>query len=261
MSRANELMPRANGSMSRANGSMSRPNELMSRANGLISNVNGQMSGANELMFRADRLMSKREESGNRCPRFRRHLAEWGILTFAWKVRGLLANWGIPALACGVLLLLHWGCPFTPPEMFAYRAVNDECNCQEFKVVDRLEKIGYLFRASYAMDDGIVTHIGIEFTNNSRDTLFLERGAIKVASNNFNYQYNNRFLPLPALIIPPNQTDSVRLVGKEIEGKDDWNKIAGEQLRVTIQGLRVGSHDLRPQTVIFVPENPKLRRG
>ncbi|HYQ87475.1 MAG TPA: hypothetical protein VES59_09560 [Bacteroidota bacterium] len=189
--------------------------------------------------------MSKTAESRNRCPRIRRQSA----------------NWSFTALACGIFMLLLWGCPFTPPEMFAYRAVNDDCNCQEFKVFDRAEKIGYLFRAHYVMDNGIVTHIGIEFTNNSRDTLFLERGAIKVASNNFNYQYNNKFLPLPALIVPPNQRDSVRLVGREIEGKDDWNKIAGEQLKVTIQGLRAGSHDLRPQTVIFVPENPKLGRG
>ncbi len=196
-------------------------------------------------MSKANWPASKAAENGDRRPRFRGHSAEWGILAFAW----------------GALILLHWGCPFTPPEMFTYRAINDDCNCQEFKVSDRSEKIEYLFRAHYLMDDGIVTHIGIEFTNNSRDTLFLERGAIKVASNNFNYQYNNKFLPLPALVIPPNERDSVRLVGREIEGKDDWNKIAGEQLKVTIQGLRAGSHDLRPQTVIFVPENPKLKRG
>src|SRR6266849_3889246 len=97
-----------------------------------------------------------------------------------------LANWSVPVLVCGVSMLLHWGCPSTPPEMFTYRAINDDCNCQEFKVVDRVEKIGYLFRARYVMDNGIVTNIGIEFTNNGRDTLFLERGSIKVASNNFN---------------------------------------------------------------------------
>jgi len=47
----------------------------------------------------------------------------------------------------------------------------------------------------------------------------------------------------------------------DIPLREAWNKIAGEQLKVTIQGLRAGSHDLRPQTVIFVPENPKLGRG
>ena len=145
--------------------------------------------------------------------------------------------------------------------MYSYRAINDDCNCQEYRVADRGGKVEYLFRARYTMEEGIVTNIEIEFTNNSRDTLFLGRGAVKVSSNNIAYQYNDKFLPLPEMTIVPHGHDVVKLVGREINGKEDWNKIAGEQLRVTIKGLHAGPRDLSPQTAIFIPENPKLRRN
>lgn len=144
--------------------------------------------------------------------------------------------------------------------MYSYRAINDDCNCQEYRVADRARKVEYLFRAHYTMEEGIVTHIEIELKNNSPDSIFFDRGAVRVTSNNIAYQYNDKFLPLPGMTIPPHDHDVVKLVGREINGKEDWNKIAGEQLRVTIKGLHAGSRDLPPQTAVFVPENPKLRR-
>ena len=115
------------------------------------------------------------------------------------------------------------------------------------------------FRARYTMEEGVVTHIEIELTNNNRDSLLLGRGSIRVKSNNIAYQYNDKFLPLPEMIIPPYQRDVVKLVGREVNGKEDWNKIAGEQLRITIKGIRAGERELAAQTAIFIPENPKVR--
>jgi len=151
------------------------------------------------------------------------------------------------------------GCAPSPGK-YSYRAINNGCNCREYRVVDRARQIEYLFRARYRMEEGIVTNIEIELTNNSPDSLFLDRGTVRVTSNNVAYQYNDKFLPLPAITIHPHHSDVVKLAGREINGKDDWNKIAGEQLRVTVKGLRTGRRDLEPQTVIFVPENPKLGR-
>ena len=164
------------------------------------------------------------------------------------------------AILVAALALPEPGCAPSSPGMYSYRAINDDCNCQEYRVVDRVEQIEYFFRASYRMEAGIVTSIEIELTNNSPDSLFLNRGAVKVSSNNVAYQYNDKFLPLPEMTIPPHRNDVVKLVGRETNGKEDWNKIAGEQLRITVKGIRAGARELQPQTVIFVPENPKLRR-
>jgi hypothetical protein len=164
------------------------------------------------------------------------------------------------AIAAAGLLAMEPGCA-SAPGMFSYRAMNDGCNCEEYRVADRAARIGYLFRARYRMEEGIVTSVDIELTNNSSDSLFLDRGAVKVASRNFAYQYNDKFLPLPDMTIPPHRHDVVHLVGREIDGGGDWNKIAGEQLRVTMKGLHLGGEALSPQTAIFIPDNPRLRRN
>ncbi len=159
------------------------------------------------------------------------------------------------------IILPEPGCsPAPEPGMYFYRAINDGCNCQEYRLADRPGRIEYLFRARYRMEEGVVTDIEIELTNNGPDSLFFDRGAIKVSSQNISYQYNDRFLPLPAMTIPPYRSDIVKLVGREINGKPDWNKIAGEQLRITIKGLHAGLRDLVSQTAIFVPDNPKVRK-
>jgi hypothetical protein len=164
-------------------------------------------------------------------------------------------------ILAATLLLPEPGCaPAPAPGMYFYRAINDDCNCQEYRLADRAGHVEYLFRARYRMEGGIVTDIEIELTNNSPDSLLFDHGAVKVSSQNVAYQYNDRFLPLPAMTIPPHRHDIVKLVGREINGKEDWNKIAGEQLRITIKGIQAGQRTLASQTAIFVPENPKLRR-
>ena len=144
---------------------------------------------------------------------------------------------------------------------YSYRAITDDCRCEEFKLNDKQHKIDYRFRAHYKMDGGIVTTIEIEFINHSRDTLFFDLTVVKISSRNITYRYNDKFLPLPHSVILPSHADVVTMSGNDLTQQDDWNKIAGEQLTVTLKGLRLGERVLSEQTVTFVPENPKMKFG
>ena len=157
-------------------------------------------------------------------------------------------------LVCAVIIA---GC-VSNGSLYSYRVISENCNCEEYWVADKQNKIGYLFQAHYGMDDGIVTNIDVKFVNNSKETLMLDRGAVKVSSRNFSYQYNDKFIPLPSLTILPNQIDVIHLSGREVSVRNDWNKIAGERLTVTIKGARLGERELPEQSAIFVPENPKI---
>ena len=48
----------------------------------------------------------------------------------------------------------------------------------------------------------------------------------------------------------------MKLTGKEMTDHDDWHKIAGEQLTITIRGMRLAMREVTSQSVTFVPENP-----
>lgn len=143
---------------------------------------------------------------------------------------------------------------------YSYRAQNDNCNCEEYRIRDKERGIVYRFRAHYKMRRGISTTIEIGITNNSSDTLFLDRGSAKISSRNVSYQYNNKLVPLPETFILPSHSDEVRMVGSDVSGEEDWNKIAGEQLTLTLQGIRLGDRTVASQRVTFIPENPKLRQ-
>lgn len=141
---------------------------------------------------------------------------------------------------------------------YVYRASTDDCNCEEFRVNDERNRIEYRFTARYRMDNGVVTTIEVNFKNRSDDTLFLDPGVVKISSRNVSYHYNNKFIPLPLLIILPGASDNVIMTGTDVSHKDDWNKIAGEQLTITLKGLKLGQNVLPTEAVVFVPENPKL---
>ena len=80
-----------------------------------------------------------------------------------------------------------------------------------------------------------------------------------VSSKNINYQYNNKFLPLPDLVVPPGHSEDLDLDGKEVTASPTWKKIAGEQMTLTLKGMRLGDNMLGTQVVTFVPENPMLK--
>jgi hypothetical protein len=144
------------------------------------------------------------------------------------------------------------------PGTYPYRAISGDCNCEEYSVRDG--SVEYLFRARYSMDEGLLTRIEIEFFNRSHtDTLSLDVASVRVSSLNAAYEYNDKFLPLPPLRIRPRDSEIVHLEGKELAGKDDWHKIAGERLTVNLRGVTLGGKNLKSQEVVFVPENPKLK--
>ena len=154
------------------------------------------------------------------------------------------------------LAIIAGGC--SASRTYSYRIITNDCNCEEFRARDRSNKIEYLFRAHYRMQGGIITNIEVEIFNHNRDTLFLDQGSAILSSRNMNYQYNNKMIPLPHLVIEPLRSDVVAMNGSDISGDEDWNKIAGEQLTLTLRGIRLGVKTLSQQTVTFVPENPKL---
>ena len=158
-------------------------------------------------------------------------------------------------IGLGVVLLS--GCAVMP-SIYSYRILNDDCNCREYRLTDKEHKIQYLFRAEYKMHHGVVTKIEIELDNRSRDTLDLSLGTVKVTSKNISYQYNDKFLPLPHIEIPPHDSEVVELNGGDTSGSDDWNKIAGEQLTVTLQGIRLGEKILPQLNITLRPENPNV---
>jgi hypothetical protein len=43
-----------------------------------------------------------------------------------------------------------------------------------------------------------------------------------------------------------------------VTGVEDWHKIAGEQLTITVKGVRLAMKELPQQLVTFIPQNPKL---
>jgi len=161
------------------------------------------------------------------------------------------------ACSFAIALSLIEGCTVTQPG-YIYRVTTDNCNCDEYHVTDKEHRIEYRFSASYKMDHGIITTVNIEFFNNSRDTLFLDQGMVRISSKNIAYRYNNKFIPLPFITIPPGDHDHVDMTGTDVAQTDDWHKIAGEQLSVTLRSIRHGNGILPERTVVFVPVNPKI---
>ena len=155
-------------------------------------------------------------------------------------------------------IILWSGCGFGSAS-YSYRAITENCQCEEYRAIDRQNHVEYYFRANYAMHNGVATNIEIKFINDSKDTLFLDPGVVKVTSRNISYLYNDKFLPLVPLVVRPSRSETVYMIGVDMSQTDDWNKIAGEQLTVILKGVRLGLRPLPPQSVTFIPENPRLK--
>lgn len=141
---------------------------------------------------------------------------------------------------------------------YLYKAVTNNCNCEEYSVRGSTYPIQYVFRARYRMDEGLVTRIEIDVRNEGPDTILLHTGSVRISSRNVAYQYNNRFVPLPFLILRPGRSETLTLTGRDITGEEDWLKIAGERMTITLRGIRVKETPLPDVSVEFVPDNPKL---
>ena len=140
--------------------------------------------------------------------------------------------------------------------MFGYKI--SDCDCAVYAVKDPLQEVSYTFRAEYRMERGVVTEIGVMITNDAPDTVYLGSGSVMVSSRNIKYQYNDRFVPLPDLVILPGNVEELNISGVEVTETPNWRRIAGEQLTLTLSRIQIGEKILADQVVTFIPENPLL---
>jgi len=159
----------------------------------------------------------------------------------------------------GYLLLMGFalaGCTATYP----YLVANDKCDCLQYSTKDDSADVLYILSAEYSVDDGVTSRITVQLQNNTRDTLDMSQAYIKVTSRNIPYRYNDKFLPIHIPFVLPRDKETLVLVGESLlsDSYDPWLSIAGEELLVTLKGLKVGQKELRRLAVRLVPVNPRF---
>ena len=144
--------------------------------------------------------------------------------------------------------------------VYSYQVVNDHCDCTLFHLTDEKAHVSYSFSGVYSVSGGMRTRLTLSIRNDNRDTLDLSLAYIRISSRNIPYRYNGKFLPVTIASIPPGRVDSLSLDGEvdDTGGNDPWLAIAGEELVLTIEGMRIEGRSLATQVVRFVPQNPKL---
>lgn len=156
-------------------------------------------------------------------------------------------------------LILFAGCGVSVG-VYPYRVMNDDCSCEQFRVADKRASVTYTFSAVYSLDSAMKTRITVSVQNNDPDTLDLSLAYVKIVSRNIPYRYNGRYLPVTVTSIPPGEHRTLSLAGEadHLQQADPWLAIAGEELVVTLKGMRIKGKPLSMQTIRFVPKNPKL---
>ncbi|HEX9005792.1 MAG TPA: hypothetical protein VF889_00765 [Bacteroidota bacterium] len=162
----------------------------------------------------------------------------------------------------GLFALLLAGCATTAvtPRGIEYRVTTGNCQCEQYAAKDPAMPVRYDFAAAYEIDEEFVARIRITIHNDGGQTLTFTDAYVKVDSRNVPFQYNDRFVPFTAEQIGPHEERTIPLVGRApAKQPDPWLAVAGEEMVVTIKGVKYGSHSLAEQTVTFVPRNPKLQ--
>jgi hypothetical protein len=160
-----------------------------------------------------------------------------------------------PALLAALVVVLFSSCTSTYP----YLVTTDECNCERFIYNDARGRFEIELSASYVVTDRINSTIEFVFRNRSRDPLNLKQAYLKGTSVNVRYPFNDRFQPMPFVVVPPDGSYTMRLEGGDARGSEDpWLKIAGEKIVVEIKGILLGSKPLAPIVLTLKPFNPKL---
>jgi hypothetical protein len=157
-----------------------------------------------------------------------------------------------------VILLLCLAASGCAPQLYHYSAVTEGGSRPEYRLVR--DGIRCIARAEYRMDHGVATDVTVTLSNGSGETLTTDEAAVRVSSANVGYQYNNKFIPMQSMTIPRGASREFHLSGRDVSSEDDWHKIAGEKLTLTIRGLRLGTRTLDDLEIVFIPENPKLKR-
>jgi hypothetical protein len=164
---------------------------------------------------------------------------------------------GILVTAASMLLA---GCAAT--RVYDFLVTNGECNCSKYTVRDNENRITYEFTATYSLDNSMLTTITMKVVNGSRKVLSFDLARVRVSSERFEYQYNNKFVPFNPLKINPGEENEIVLVGQaEVKEADEWLRIAGEKMVVTIRGIRLEDKEVQIEDLQFVPVNPKLPEG
>jgi hypothetical protein len=162
-------------------------------------------------------------------------------------------------LLTAVLMLLA-GCAIT--HAYDFLVTNRDCNCSKYTVKDKDNRITYEFTATYSLDNNMLTTITMKVVNGSRKVLSFDLARVRVSSERFEYRYNNKFVPFNPLKIGPGEEKEIVLVGRaEVKESDEWLRIAGEKMVVTIRGIRLGDNEVHIEDLEFVPVNPKLPEG
>jgi len=156
-----------------------------------------------------------------------------------------------------ILSLVLYSCAST--HTYNFLVTNRECNCSEYSITDKKNGITYKFTASYSLEDEMLTTITMTVRNGSSKVLSFDQARVKVSSKRFPYRYNDKFVPFTAIELRPGETRAITLVGRaEITARPGWHRIAGEEMTVTIRGVRLGDNELSLEELHFVPVNPKL---
>jgi hypothetical protein len=144
-------------------------------------------------------------------------------------------------------------------QSYVYLIKNDNCNCKHYTYRDTQHHFAITYEAQYKVTDRIETTISLDFENNSTDTLDLRLASVSVQSENVHYEYNNKFLSLPYVVVLPGDSYEMTLSGRDINAEEHpWYHIAGEQVTITIQRLVIGNVNLDPIIVTMIPVNPKF---
>lgn len=145
-------------------------------------------------------------------------------------------------------------------DIIPYRVANDGCDCEHYVAVDSVARIVFEFTGTYRVDEGVTTKIMMTIRNQNHDTLDLSLASVKIASRNLSYRYNDKFLPMGIIAVLPGDRQTVTLVGDSPlrEEVDPWLSIAGEELVLTLRGMRIQGNLLAPRVIRFIPKNPKL---
>jgi len=159
-----------------------------------------------------------------------------------------------------VVLTLLVGCAST--HTYDFLVTNRDCNCSTYTVKDKENRITYEFTATYSLDNSMLTTITMKVVNGSHKVLSFDLARVRVSSERFEYRYNNKFVPFNPLKIGPEEEQEIVLVGQaEVKDSDEWLRIAGEKMVVTIRGIRLGDTEMHIEDLEFVPVNPKLPEG
>ena len=141
-----------------------------------------------------------------------------------------------------------------------YLATTNGCQCAVYSWTDPRHKVRFDVSAKYAIDGEFVTRVDLEIRNEGNETLKFTDGYFQIASRNVPFRYNKKMLPLSGTSMAPGEHQTFNLSGSAKPAAPNlWYLIAGEELTVTVTGIRAGSQTVDPLVVTFVPKNPKLR--